>query len=724
MLKIFKRDLKRLARTPASLLTLLTLLFLPAVYGWFSTYAYSDPYSKTGRLPVAVANMDSEAEVEGEKIDIGSQLVENLKKNNELGWKFVGEKEAEAGVRSGKYFAAFVVPKGFSQSLAKAIEDPAGSKAPRILYFSNQEESPVTPKITSIGAVKIQREINSQIDSALLKAVMEKMSRAAVQSKGEALDGAEGIMEESKELKEDLSRVRADQESLAESVSAASGSLLSASRSLSSLSLPPLSLSAPSFSPLPGKILEEKLSSLFNQVGHIYSLPFPSPLKAKASSALSFLSSSLSSLSSSISQLEKEASQARADAQSLLLALKARGEEAGSMAAGIPLFLSSSSKDLKNLSSALKEANLPLSEWENELSSLSSSISQLESSAFISFLSKLGALNASSASSFLSSPVQLETVPVYPASYVQAVSPFFLALCLWVGAFMLVVIYSLFPDGKGVGKIGPRSGYFARLSLFWFISFLQALVASIGEGWILGWKIRSLPLFFFSALFSSFVFTSIIYAMAVCMGKLGKALALVAVMIQIPASGGMYPVSLLPAAYRALYPLLPFTYSINLFRISLASGGAAAFAKNSVFLFLFSLSFTGAALLLFPALSSLQKSLNLRLKAGDFFMSEGENLPSSRRLEDAIYFRLALQPRAKVEMEWKKFKRRYTGAAIGICAFFFSLPLVPMILLFAGAASRSLFLFVWVGSYAAGMIAAAFMEYARLCAEKAVDRRL
>ena len=726
--KIFKRDLGRLWGTPAAFITLLTLLFLPAVYGWFSTYAYSDPYSKTGNLPVAVANMDSEASVEGEKIDVGRDLVENLKKNSELDWKFVGEKEAEAGVESGKYFAAFIVPAGFSKDLASAIENPKNAKKPQILYFSNQEKSPVTGEITSIGAAKIQREINSQIDSSILKAVMEKMSRAASLSKEKTLSGAQKIINDAKELKEDLSRVASEQQSLSESISSASSSLSSASASLSSLSslssFPSLPSSLPSLSPLPLRDLKEKISSLSSQISRISSFPFPSPLKNQASLTLSSLSSLLSSLSSRLNFLEEQCARAKQNASFLLLNLQTKWQEARGMASSVPSFLSASSRDLENLSSALQNANGPLGEWEGQLSSLSSSLSQIQDSEFISFLSRIGELNASGASSFLSSPVELETVPVYPASYTQAVSPFFLALSLWVGSFMLVVIYTLFPDGKGIGKVGAKKGYFARLFLFWFASCLQALVSSLGEAWILDFKVRSLPLFFFSALFSSLVFSSVIFAMAVCMGKLGKAMALIAVMIQIPSSGGMYPVSLLPPAYRALYPLLPFTYSIDLFRSSVAGGGALPFLKDSIFLFLFALAFTLAALIFFPALSSLQKSLNFRLKEADFFTSEGENLPSSGRLENAIYLRLSIQPEAKVEMEWKKFRRRYKAAAIGVCSFFFALPLVFMVLMFAGVASSSIFLFVWVGSYAAAMIAAAFMEYGRLCAQKAVEKRL
>ena len=105
-------------------------------------------------------------------------------------------------------------------------------------------------------------------------------------------------------------------------------------------------------------------------------------------------------------------------------------------------------------------------------------------------------------------------------------------------------------------------------------------------------------------------------------------------------------------------------------------------------------------------------------------MAEGEDLPSSSRLEDAMYLRLSSVPRAKAEMDLERFNRRYAGAAAGVCAFFFALPLVPMVLMLCGEASRTLFLFVWVGSYAAGMAAAAGMEYVRTCAQKAARRRL
>ncbi|MBQ1286654.1 MAG: hypothetical protein IIY17_01540, partial [Aeriscardovia sp.] len=63
-------------------------------------------------------------------------------------------------------------------------------------------------------------------------------------------------------------------------------------------------------------------------------------------------------------------------------------------------------------------------------------------------------------------------------------------------------------------------------------------------------------------------------------------------------------------------------------------------------------------------------------------------------------------------------------AAGGVCAFFFALPLVFMVLMLCGEASRTLFLFAWVGSYAAAAAAAAAMEYVRICVQKAVLRRM
>ena len=50
------------------------------------------------------------------------------------------------------------------------------------------------------------------------------------------------------------------------------------------------------------------------------------------------------------------------------------------------------------------------------------------------------------------------------------------------------------------------------------------------------------------------------------LGDVGKALAVVIMVIQIAGSGGTYPIELLPEVYRQIYIFFPFPYAINAMR--------------------------------------------------------------------------------------------------------------------------------------------------------------
>ena len=53
-LKLYKTDLKRVAKTPAVWVILLGLAILPSFYAWFNLWAMWDPYSNTDHVKVAV----------------------------------------------------------------------------------------------------------------------------------------------------------------------------------------------------------------------------------------------------------------------------------------------------------------------------------------------------------------------------------------------------------------------------------------------------------------------------------------------------------------------------------------------------------------------------------------------------------------------------------------------------------------------------------------------
>ena len=180
--QIFKRDLGRLFRNRAAVLILVGISVLPSLYAWLNIAANMDPYGNTKGIQVAIANEDKGADSEQMSLDAGQNIVDNLKKNDQLGWKFVDAKEAKKGVRSGKYYAAIVIPDNFSESLLSILSGDI--KQPKLDYYINEKKNAIAPKITDTGASTIQQEINDTFTSVAAESISELLSKEAGELSG------------------------------------------------------------------------------------------------------------------------------------------------------------------------------------------------------------------------------------------------------------------------------------------------------------------------------------------------------------------------------------------------------------------------------------------------------------------------------------------------------------------------------------------------------------
>ena len=103
--KVFRRDLRNIRKNPAALAIVIGLCIIPSLYAWINIKACWDPYVNTGNLPVAVVNNDKGAEVNGKEINVGKEVIDELKKNDAIGWQFVDAWQGNYGLNEGKYYA-------------------------------------------------------------------------------------------------------------------------------------------------------------------------------------------------------------------------------------------------------------------------------------------------------------------------------------------------------------------------------------------------------------------------------------------------------------------------------------------------------------------------------------------------------------------------------------------------------------------------------------------
>lgn len=668
---IFLRDVKRILKNPVALVVTLGVAIIPSLYAWCNILANWDPYANTGNIQVAVANEDkgTTSTLVGH-LDAGQQTVNQLKKNHQLGWRFVPKQQAIEGVESGKYYAAIVLPEDFSSRLIGTVTGKGDR--PSITYYINEKLNAIAPKITDTGATTIDEQINTTFVSSVADAVAKEVKEAAGETTGsvksaqsdvvndltDTINQLETVQQQLRDTRSTLDKAlttidSAKQSNIAlaseitnslDTVGKASdllsetrtqterfsntlvGALDNGSTQLSGLQV--------NVSNATGTVLSglnttqdalDQVSSTMHHVNTTTGNVLDGVEKALQASQLDPNSQTYKDLSAQLTEARKQLTfqQQRIDAfdQDTTAAINAGKNTANgfnddvttlakngtaSMASArttitgtvmpnlntgldtLSLANGSLSGTLTTLQSTLEQGNglldqlsrtvtqtnatiagtqTQLANLAKQLNTTRTDVAALSSSAMFQQLSQALGLDASEVGSFVGEPVHLDEQVLYPVkNYGSAVTPFYTNLALWVGGFVLVAIYKLEVDrDEKIRMYTPRQGYMGRWLLFVTVGFLQAIIATIGD-LALGIQCEHPFLFILAGIFASFVYVNIIYALAVAFRHIGKAVAVILVIIQIPGAAGLYPIEMMPEFFRRLKPFLPFTYGINAMR--------------------------------------------------------------------------------------------------------------------------------------------------------------
>lgn len=157
---IFKRDMCHATRNVIAVIVSMGLVVVPALYAWFNIAASWDPYGNTKALKVAVANNDKgyKSDLIPVRVNVGETIISTLHANDQLDWQFVKSDKAIDGVKSGEYYAAIVIPKGFSADMMTLFSPDI--KHAQLKYYLNEKINPIAPHITDQGATTVVNTID------------------------------------------------------------------------------------------------------------------------------------------------------------------------------------------------------------------------------------------------------------------------------------------------------------------------------------------------------------------------------------------------------------------------------------------------------------------------------------------------------------------------------------------------------------------------------------
>lgn len=179
ILNIIRHDLKKITGSVVAIITIMGLCLVPCCYAWFNILSNWAPYESeaTGRISVAVANMDEGTRTAGLWINVGDKIVEALEANGDIGWVFTeSDEEAIDGVYSGDYYAALVIPEDFSTDVLSFVSGDLTN--PELKYYENEKKNAVAPKITGKAKTAVQEEVNAAFVETLTGYVSDAASVA------------------------------------------------------------------------------------------------------------------------------------------------------------------------------------------------------------------------------------------------------------------------------------------------------------------------------------------------------------------------------------------------------------------------------------------------------------------------------------------------------------------------------------------------------------------
>ena len=660
IIEIFKNDIREIFRKARTWIVIIGLILLPSMYAWPNILSAWDPYGHTNNIKVAVVTEDSGAEVSGQKVNLGENLVEGLKNNKNLDWQFVKNKqEAEDGVKIGDYYASIVIPKNFSDDIT-SVSRGVPKKA-TIEYTVNEKINAISPKITNSGASAIANNISKSFVEIANGVIFGKLHEAGIKFE-QNLPSIEKTKEEIFKLNDNFSNYE-------NVVSELIGKVEQGQKIISTVqqTLPTIDRFATN-----SIMLADKADITINNIQSFNEKLLP--LISNHLKVVEDVSGEANSLAQKIQSKPDNVEETKEKLKLLNTRLEA-GEERLRVVKSIFEYLNELSGEnilqnqlnkintLENDLTKVKEVNnkiytnidnydeiaddikkdfvdrtkrineistnidnrlnddiaplvakvltkadinineiskliigaqneLPeveakilstevkiqrahaklitiqkeLPEAKEKIKKLTEEIKKAEAGTNTNMLFNLLKVDYKQQAEFFANPVQLSENKLYHIkNYGSAMTPFYTVLSIWVGALLMSsLLTTKVEDEEGKFKLCEK--YFGRWILFLVISLLQTLVITLGDMYILGTQAVSPYRFVFYGLLISALFSSIIYTIVHLLGNVGKAVCIILLVLQLGSSGGTFPIQMTSGFFQALYPKVPFTYSIGLLR--------------------------------------------------------------------------------------------------------------------------------------------------------------
>ncbi|GAA3363019.1 YhgE/Pip family protein [Saccharopolyspora sp. 6V] len=578
------------------------LCLIPLLYGATYLWANWDPYGELDRIPVAVVNQDHTGHTaQGQRVDAGSEVEQQLKAAGTFQWSFTDAAEAEEGLAQGRYYFTITIPPDFSTKLATAsntVPEQAG-----IDIRLNDANNYIAGIMTEVVQPQLQDQINAAAHGAYVRSIYGELSevkdRLATASDGShrllgatevAQQGTGSLMSGTSALHDGAGRVSDGAAQLAEATGqvdqvtdelnrAVADRLPAAADQLVDTATT-VARGAAFAHATTGAVKRGTARGVqdVDELVRIHPELADEPVVQRARDHAHDLDVRAGRADQEAAWNQQRADQALAEANETRDHIGRAQRKV--LDANVPLRTVDSgahavAEGARTISSgigALEEGSGAMRTAADQANSAAADLTRTVDQAFVR-IPETDSDQITEAARVLGTPVRIERENLNPAGpYGRGFAPFFFSIALWVFglfAFLLLRPVNLRALAGRVGSLTIAvAGWLPAAILGGAGALILYAVVDLGLGLAPRHALACVALM----LAGVAAFTAIDHCLRTAFGVPGDVVSLVLLVLQLTSSGGLYPVPTTPGFFQALHPLLPMTYLVDGLRMTISGG--------------------------------------------------------------------------------------------------------------------------------------------------------
>ncbi|MFT4233690.1 MAG: YhgE/Pip domain-containing protein [Microbacterium sp.] len=571
---IVRSELKRLTSSPMAILALVALMAVPILYAGLYLWGNDDPYGNLENVPVALVVEDEGAEQNGESVNYGEEVRDQLVEDGSMDWHVTTAAEAADGLTAGDYDFIVTLGADFSQNLTSISgDDPQRAE---VQLTTNDSNNYLATTIGNQVAEKVRNSLTQQVGEeaalTLLNGLAEVRSNLVSASDGAATlaEGVHSAKEAADQLadgaataKDGATQLSAGLTTLKDSTASMSdqtAQLASGARQVADGNAQLSSQVQPAAQKIDDAVADlpteddvradlEKLGLDDDQIDAVVDLVTP------AGDDLRDANQQIQDAAASIQQLADGSEQVAQGTQTL-------ADQTPTLVDGI----ASAQAGAASLADGVTQLSDGASQLADGLGDLDTGAAELSDGLKdgLAQIPDQSEDERETAARLISDPVAV-TSDKYTAaeSYGAGLAPFFISLAAWIGIYALFLIVKPYSRRAITALRRPLPITLAAWVTPAALGAVQMLAVFAVVAGLLGFSTAHPWGMLGIMVLTSATFAAIIMALNVLMGSVGQFLGLVMMVVQLVTAGGTFPYQTLPAPLRTLHEALPMSHAVD-----------------------------------------------------------------------------------------------------------------------------------------------------------------